>query len=175
MLVAPFPDAVAERLPNPTLAPLVARLDHIGIVEHSYGHEPTADFGHCTDDAGRALGLAVQLARDPGASSVASSCLRQLDRSLQADGRFVVRLDEHGQPTDDDPSDDAAAAGPVGTRHRIDRHQPRRASTRCSSDSRAGSPIRIGTIHEPQLTPCSPAPRSCHRIRVLNAAGGSSK
>lgn len=95
MPVKPLPTGVAKRLPHPTLAPLVQRLDHIGIVEHSRGPEPTADFDHCTDDAGRALGLSVQLAADPASSLVASSCLRQLDRSLQSDGRFVDSEPRH--------------------------------------------------------------------------------
>lgn len=109
MFVAPLPDNVARRLPRPTLAPLRHRLDTVGIVEHARGSVPSAAFGHCTDDAGRALGLATQLQADPDANTVASSCLRQLDRSLGSDGRFVTRLDEHGQPTDDAPSDDASA------------------------------------------------------------------
>ena len=53
-------------LPAPTLAPLAARLDGVGIVEYARGATPTADFGHCTDDAGRALGVAVQLSSDGG-------------------------------------------------------------------------------------------------------------
>lgn len=109
MRLTPLPTGVATRLPHPTLAPLVDRLDHIGIVEHSRGAEPTAEFGHCTDDAGRALGLAVQLSADPGARVLASACLRQLDRSLQNDGSFVLRIDDEGQPTDDAPSEDATA------------------------------------------------------------------
>ncbi len=109
MLVTPFPIDTADRLPRPTLAPLRARLDLFGIVEHARGNEPTADFGHCTDDAGRALALAVQLDADPDAHFVAAACLRQLDRTLQPDGHFVTRIDAHGQPTDDPASDDSTA------------------------------------------------------------------
>lgn len=105
----PVPEEIACRLPHPTLVPLVRRLDDIGLVEHSYETAPTADFGHCTDDAGRALGVALQHGSDPTAALLASACLRQLDRSLQDDGHFVVRLDSRGEPTGDPPSDDATA------------------------------------------------------------------
>lgn len=105
----PLPDEIACRLPHPSLVPLVRRLDDVGLVEHSYEAWPTADFGHCTDDAGRALGLAVQHDADPAATLLASTCLEQLDRSLRDDGHFLVRLDERGEPTGDPPSDDATA------------------------------------------------------------------
>lgn len=42
-------------LPGLTLAPLAARLDGVGIVEHARAATPTADSGHCTDDSGRPL------------------------------------------------------------------------------------------------------------------------
>ena len=92
-----------------SFAPLVARLDHVGLIEHSRGRVPAPEFGHCTDDAGRALALASSLSRLPGALLVASACIAQLERALQTSGRFVVRLDAVGVPTDDDPSDDADA------------------------------------------------------------------
>lgn len=40
-------------LPGLTLAPLAARLDGVGIVEHARAATPSADSGHCTDDSGR--------------------------------------------------------------------------------------------------------------------------
>ena len=104
-------------LPAPTLAPLAARLDAVGIVEYARGATPTADFGHCTDDAGRALGVAAQLSSDPDAGTVARACLRQLGVSLRPDGRFTVRLDARGTPTRDGCSDDATARALWGLAH----------------------------------------------------------
>ncbi len=96
-------------LPRANLAPLLTRLDRFGIVEHARGSVPAPESGHCTDDAGRALGLAVALPRDPDARTVATACLRQLDTALQPDGHFVLRLDQTGRPTASGPSDDATA------------------------------------------------------------------
>lgn len=96
-------------LPVPRLAPLVARLDDVGIVEHARGATPVPDFGHCAEDAGRALGLAALLSSDPDAEVVSSACLRQLERSLRSDGQFTLRLDAVGNPTEDGCSDDATA------------------------------------------------------------------
>lgn len=109
MVVGPLPPADDARLPHPTLEPIVRRIDAIGVVEHAVGRRPTAAHGHCTDDAGRALGVAVRIADDPRCGLVASACLRQLERALQRDGVFALRLDEDGRPRDERSSDDASA------------------------------------------------------------------
>lgn len=64
------------RLPSLSLAPLVGRLDRVGIIEHSIRSVPAPELGHCADDAGRALGLACSLPDDPDAQRVAEACLR---------------------------------------------------------------------------------------------------
>ena len=91
------------------LQPIADRLDDVGLIEHARGPVPEPAFGHCTDDAGRALGLAAAMPDDPLAELVAAACLAQLERSLAPDGRFVLRLDAGGRPTADPPSDDADA------------------------------------------------------------------
>lgn len=100
--------------PVASLAALVDRIDSVGIVEHARGPNPSPEFGHCTDDAGRALGLAGQLADDPRAATVAVACLGQLEASLRCDGRFTLRLDAEGWPTRDPLSDDADARAAWG-------------------------------------------------------------
>ena len=97
------------QLPKPTLVPLLRLLDWVGIVEHSNGVEPDPTSGHCTDDAGRALGMAAQLHGDIAAEVIAESCLAQLRDSVVGYGQFCLRLDENGIPTNDAPSDDATA------------------------------------------------------------------
>ena len=88
---------------------LLARLDPVGLVEHSHGRIPSPELGHCTDDAGRALGLAARLYPQPGTLEVADACLTQLERSLLPNGSFVLRLDAEGWPTGVGRSDDADA------------------------------------------------------------------
>jgi hypothetical protein len=107
--VTPLQHGIAARLPRASLAPLVRRLDHVGVMEHARGPVPSAEYGHCTDDAGRALGLAVMLDGDPDAEVVASACLRQLDRSL-CQGDFWLRLGSDGRPSDEPSSSDDATA-----------------------------------------------------------------
>lgn len=97
------------QLPNATLLPLLRLLDWVGIVEHSNGREPDPTSGHCTDDAGRALGMAAQLHTDIAAEVIAEACLAQLRDSILGRGRLCLRLDEYGIPTKDAPSDDATA------------------------------------------------------------------
>ncbi|NCY15374.1 MAG: glycosyltransferase [Actinobacteria bacterium] len=99
----------AERLPRATLVPLLRLFDWVGIVEHSNGSEPDPTSGHCTDDAGRALGMAAQLHTDVAAEVIAECCLAQLRDSIVGRGSFCLRLDEYGIPTKDAPSDDATA------------------------------------------------------------------
>jgi hypothetical protein len=89
--------------------PLLARLDEIGIIEHSRGRVPVPDSGHCTDDAGRALALAARLHPRAGTLELADACLTQLERCALPTGRFVLRLDADGRPTEDAPTDDADA------------------------------------------------------------------
>lgn len=91
------------------MIPLLRLMDDVGIVEHSIGSVPDPAQGHCTDDAGRALGLAAMLPKDLASPEIALRCLAQLQRSLLAPGRFALRLDDRGVPTDDPESDDATA------------------------------------------------------------------
>jgi hypothetical protein len=89
--------------------PLLARLDDVGIIEHSRGRIPVADSGHCTDDAGRALALAARLHPRAGTLELADACLTQLERCALPTGRFVLRLDAAGRSTGDPSTDDADA------------------------------------------------------------------
>lgn len=98
-----------DRLPRVSMIPLLRLIDEVGIVEHSNGPVPDPTQGHCTDDAGRALGLAAMLPKDLASPEIAERCLAQLQRSMVSPGRFVLRLDEHGEPTSDPDSDDATA------------------------------------------------------------------
>lgn len=98
-----------DRLPRVSMIPVLRLMDEVGIVEHSNGPIPDPTQGHCTDDAGRALGLAAMLPRDLASPEIAERCLAQLQRSMVAPGRFVLRLDERGNPTDHPDSDDATA------------------------------------------------------------------
>lgn len=106
-----------SELPEPTLAPLMNRLDDVGVVEHARLDRPAAELGHCTDDAGRTLVIAAQLSTDPDVDEVARVCLRQLRVSLRPDGLFGVRLDARGTPTLDGCSDDATARALWGVAH----------------------------------------------------------
>ncbi len=104
-------------LPRATLAPLRARIDDVGIIEHSRRRVPAPEFGHCIDDAGRALGLASQLGHDPDASTVAEACMRQLETSCRSSPGLVLRLDADGRPTQDPLSDDGRARATWGLAH----------------------------------------------------------
>lgn len=114
--------------PSPTLQALRARIDRVGLIEHSVGSVPDPTSGHCIDDAGRALGMASRLAADPDAEFVAAVCLRQLERSVVPNGGLVLRLDADGHPTNDPLSDDGwartlwglalASTGPLELRDR---------------------------------------------------------
>jgi len=112
--------------PRATLGALRARIDRVGVIEHSIGSVPDPTSGHCLDDAGRALAIASRLAADPDAEFVATACLRQLERSVVPGRGLVLRLDADGRPTNDPLSDDGwaralwglavAATGPLGLR-----------------------------------------------------------
>ena len=98
-----------DRLPRVSMIPVLRLIDDVGIIEHSNGSVPDPSQGHCTDDAGRALGLAAMLPKDLASAEIAERCLAQLQRSMVTPGRFVLRLDEKGNPTDHPDSDDATA------------------------------------------------------------------
>ena len=104
-------------MPQATLAPLRVRIDRVGLIEHARGPVPAPEFGHCIDDAGRALGLASQLWRDPDAVIVAAACLRQLESSWCPGRGLVLRLDADGRPTGDPLSDDGWARVVWGLAH----------------------------------------------------------
>lgn len=98
----------SDRLPRPTLVPLLRLVDRVGLIEHADRHRPDPRLGHCTDDAGRALGLSAELHDDLAAEVLSHVCLAQLQASRSGDG-FHLRLDEHGNPTNHPRSDDATA------------------------------------------------------------------
>jgi hypothetical protein len=92
--------------PAPSLRHLARLTDGTGIVEHARGDAPRDRLGYCTDDAGRALALAVRCSTDPDAERVARTSARFLERAWDGGTRFRLRLRSGGW-TDDAGSDDA--------------------------------------------------------------------
>lgn len=140
---------------RPTLAPLLARFTKVGIVEHSIGATPDPTSGHCTDDAGRALGVAALLNGDELADEIAIRCLHQLSVSRTSDAGLHLRLDANGRPTGDGPSDDATARAIWGLSMAATRirshgirtfamHELRRLGSFRSEHARAAAHVVIG-------------------------------
>lgn len=102
-------EALAPIVPQPGLGSLRTRFSAVGIIEHSIGSEPDIHSGHCTDDAGRTLGVAALLDGDEYADEIAIRCLHQLSVSRSTEALLHLRLGADGKPTDDPPSDDATA------------------------------------------------------------------
>ena len=86
-----------ERLPQASLLPLHSLLDDVALIEACDGTTPLPATGHRVSDAGAALVLAVSMAHDRLAATIARRCLTFLDAMHLGDGRF--------RPNDADPDD----------------------------------------------------------------------
>lgn len=100
--------------PLPSLRYLAHLTDSNGIVEHAEFDRPRREYGYCTDDAGRLLGLAFRLPNDPDAFRLASVALGLLERAHREGAEFRLRQRGNGTWTEDPPSDDAAGRALVG-------------------------------------------------------------
>ncbi len=103
-----------SRWPDVSLRHIGRLTDDVGIAEHARASVPRRDLGYCTDDAGRALAVAVDLPTDPDARRVATVALGFLDAAHVGGGRFRLRLGPGGRWTDDPPSDDADGRALLG-------------------------------------------------------------
>lgn len=83
--------------------------DDVGFVEHSTGPNPDAGQGHCTDDAGRLLGVLASASGQPRARALCLHAIDFLERTHLGGGRFELRLGPDGESTGHPPSDDADA------------------------------------------------------------------
>jgi len=92
---------------EPSLRHLVRLLDDTGLFEHALGALPRRSHGYCTDDAGRALAVAVRAGDDADALRLAERCLAFLVHAHEGDGRFRLRMGFNRRWTDDPSSDDA--------------------------------------------------------------------
>lgn len=92
---------------EPSLRHLVRLLDDTGLFEHAVGALPSRSHGYCTDDAGRALAVAVRAGDDAEALRLAERCLAFLVHAHEGDGRFRLRMGFDRRWTDDPSSDDA--------------------------------------------------------------------
>lgn len=101
------------RRPSPSLCHVARLTDEVGIVEHARLAEPRPQLGYCTDDAGRALALAVRLPEDPDAPRIAASALGFMVRAATSDG-FRLRCGPDDRWTADEPSDDATGRALLG-------------------------------------------------------------
>jgi hypothetical protein len=100
--------------PAPSLRHVARLTDDVGIIEHAHLAAPRRDLGYCTDDAGRALAVAVSLPGDLDAHRVATVALGFLARAHTGGGRFRLRLGPDGEWSDDARSDDAAGRALLG-------------------------------------------------------------
>ncbi len=100
--------------PAASLRYLARLTDAFGILEHAEFDRPRRDYGYCTDDAGRLLGLASRLSSDPDALRLATVAVGFLERAHRGDGEFRLRQRGDGTWTKDDPSDDAAGRALFG-------------------------------------------------------------
>ncbi|MGH9107538.1 MAG: glycosyltransferase [Acidimicrobiales bacterium] len=96
------------RVQAPSLRHLQRLSGPFGLYEHARFARPRRRCGYCTDDAGRALGLACRLPGDPYAEELASVTVAFLERAHLGAGQFRLRLGPDGRWTADAPSDDAA-------------------------------------------------------------------
>jgi hypothetical protein len=100
--------------PTPSLRHISRLTDEIGVIEHALGPVPRADLGYCTDDAGRALALAVAMGLDRDAERIAQVTVSFLVRAYVGGGTFRLRRACTGSWTDDPPSDDANGRALLG-------------------------------------------------------------
>ena len=96
------------------LAHLNEMCDDHGLFEHATGDRPRVANGYCTDDAGRLLGLASEMAHCAHAPRLASVALGFLERAHLGGGIFRLRQRGDLTWTDDPASDDANARALAG-------------------------------------------------------------
>ncbi len=100
-------------VPAPSLDHLKRMTDDTSLFEHAIGALPNRALGYCSDDAGRALAVAVR-SDEPGAERLAERYLEFLVQAHEGDGRFRLRLGFDRRWTDDEPSDDACGRALFG-------------------------------------------------------------
>ncbi len=105
---------IKRAAPLPSLAYLARLCDDNGIVEHAQFDQPRREYGYCTDDAGRLLGLASRLPGDPDALHLATVALGFLERAHLGGAEFRLRQRGDGTWTEDHPSDDATGRALLG-------------------------------------------------------------
>jgi hypothetical protein len=105
---------IGASAPLPSLRYLARLSDSNGIVEHAQFDRPRREYGYCTDDAGRLLGLASRLPGDPDAFHLADVALGFLERAHREGAEFRLRQRGNGTWTEDRPSDDAAGRALFG-------------------------------------------------------------
>jgi hypothetical protein len=105
---------IGASAPLPSLRFLARLSDSNGIFEHAEFVRPRREYGYCTDDAGRLLGLASRLPRDPDAFRLAELALGFLERAHRQGGEFRLRQRVDGTWTEDPSSEDAAARALLG-------------------------------------------------------------
>lgn len=101
-----------SRWPAPSLRHVARLTDEVGIVEHARLAVPRRDLGYCTDDAGRALAVAVRVPEDPDAERIATASVEFLARASRPGGGFRLRLGPGGWSAES--SDDATGRALLG-------------------------------------------------------------
>ncbi len=81
--------------------------DEFGIVEHARLERPDPRHGHCTDDAGRLLGVLAPYGGDPRSVRLCEVALEFLRGAQLGPRGFRLRRGADGTWTNDPPSDDA--------------------------------------------------------------------
>ncbi len=100
--------------PAASLRHLAALTDDQGVVEHALFARPRRDYGYCTDDAGRLLGLASRRGDDPHAARLADASLGFLERAHVSGATYRLRQRGNGDWTADPSSDDATGRALLG-------------------------------------------------------------
>lgn len=100
--------------PEPSLRHLIRMLDDTGLFEHAIGASPRRSHGYCTDDAGRALAVAVRAGDHADAMLLAERCLAFLVHAHEGQGRFHIRMGFDRRWTADPMSDDACGRAIFG-------------------------------------------------------------
>lgn len=99
--------------PEPSLRHLRRMTDDTSLFEHAIGALPNRSLGYCTDDAGRALAVAVR-SEEPDAERLAERWLEFLVQAYEGGGRFRLRMGFDRRWTDDPGSDDACGRAIFG-------------------------------------------------------------
>ena len=157
--------------PEPSLRHLMRMLDDTGLFEHAIGALPRRSHGYCTDDAGRALAVAVRSGDDADALLLSERCLAFLAHAHEGDGRFHIRMGFDRRWTADPASDDAsgraifgigvaAAAAPWAHVRREARRLFREVAAFRSTYPRATASAAIGAAELLRIEPGDTAARS---------------